>query len=33
MVIILAINALSINAIIALDKNFDNVWVEKAECE
>ena len=26
-------NALSFNAVIALDKNFNNVWVEKAGCE
>ena len=33
MVILLTINALSFNAVIALDKNFDNVCVKKAECE
>ena len=33
MVILLTINALSFNAVIALDKNFNNVWVKKAECE
>ena len=33
MVILLTINALSFNAVIALDKNFINVWKEKAECE
>ena len=33
MVIILTINALSFNAVIALDKNFINALVEKANCE
>ena len=33
MVILLIINAFSFNAIIALDKNFNNVWVEKANFE
>ena len=33
MVILLTINAFSFNAVIALDKNFNNAWVEKADCE
>ena len=33
MVILLTINIFSFNAIIFLDKNFDDVWVRKAECE
>ena len=33
MVILLTINALSFTAVIALDKNFINAWVEKADCE
>ena len=33
MVILLTINALSFTAVIALDKNFINAWVEKAYCE
>ena len=33
MVILLTINALSFNAVIVLDKNFNNIWVEKADCE
>ena len=33
MVIFLTINAFSFNAVIALDKNFNNAWVEKADCE
>ena len=33
MVILLNINALSFNAVIALDKNFNNAWAKKAECE
>ena len=33
MVILLIINALSFDVVIALDKNFNNVWIEKADCE
>ena len=33
MVILLTINSLSFNAVIALDKTFNNIWIEKAECE
>ena len=33
MVILLTINIFSFNAIIFFDKNFDDVWVRKAECE
>ena len=33
MVILLTINALSFNAVIALYQNFNNVWEEKAVCE
>ena len=33
MVILLTINALSFNAVIVLDINYNNIWVEKAGCE
>ena len=33
MVILFIINALSFNAVTALDKNFNDVWENKAECE
>ena len=33
MVILLTITAFSFNTVLDLDKNFNNVWVDKAVCE
>ena len=32
-VILLKINAFSLNSVIALDKNYHYVWLSKAACE